>query len=232
MRYHFIISVLVLAVPLGHSAMAVEWINRIPLENIIPPPPARGSQVEQDEIAEILRMRASATQAQLAQAKRDNDIEDATIFAGAIGPGWDLANLPKTKFLVDRIMDVDRPDSSIAKHYFRRARPWIVNPKVQTCAEHSQGTGNDSYPSGHTMLGFELGVVLASLMPNHATAILARAQQYGENRIVCGFHFRSDVTAGEQFGTVLAVEMMQHPVFQVWFKAAQLELKSAGLAPR
>jgi acid phosphatase (class A) len=72
--------------------------------------------------------------------------------------------------------------------------------------------------------------VLASLMPNHATAILTRAEQYGENRILCGFHFRSDVTAGEQFGTVLAVEMMQHPVFHGWFKDAQTELKAAGLA--
>jgi acid phosphatase (class A) len=67
-------------------------------------------------------------------------------------------------------------------------------------------------------------------MPNHAQAILARATQYGENRIVCGFHFRSDVTAGEQFGTVLAVEMLQNPAFKIWFNSAQLELKHAGLA--
>ena len=71
---------------------------------------------------------------------------------------------------------------------------------------------------------------MASLMPNHAQAILARAWQYSENRIVCGFHFRSDVTAGMQFGTVLAVEMMKHPVFQGWFKQSQAELKAAGLA--
>jgi acid phosphatase (class A) len=79
------------------------------------------------------------------------------------------------------------------------------------------------------MLGFELGVVLASLMPNRAQMILARASQYGENRILCGFHFRSDVTAGEQFGSVLAVEMLKHPVFRGWFNEARAELKAAGL---
>jgi acid phosphatase (class A) len=214
----------------GPSASAAEFINRIPLEQIIPPPPARGSAIEQAEIAEILKTRATATPGALAQAKHDNDTEDATIFASAIGPGWDLSKLPKTKFLVDRIMDVDRPDSSTAKHYFHRSRPWIVDSRIQTCAPHDAGPAADSYPSGHTMLGYELGVVLASLMPNHAQAILARASQYGENRILCGFHFRSDVTAGEQFGTVLAVEMMQHPVFHGWFKDSQLELKAAGLA--
>ena len=70
------------------------------------------------------RKRAAATPEQLAQAKLDNDIEDATIFAAAIGPGWDLKKLPKTKFLVDRIMDIDRAGSRNAKHYFLRDRPW------------------------------------------------------------------------------------------------------------
>ena len=72
-------------------------------------------------------------------------------------------------------------------------------------------------------------VVLASLIPEKAQAILTRASLYGENRILCGFHFRSDVAAGQQFGSVLAVEMLHHPVFQGWFKEAKAELKAAGL---
>jgi acid phosphatase (class A) len=209
---------------------AMEWVNRIPLKDIIPPPPPRGSRIEQSEISEIYKARAAATPEQLAQAKLDNDIEDATIFAAAIGPGWDLKKLPKTKFLVNRIMDVDRTGSRNAKHYFLRDRPYIVDPKVQTCAPHGSGPAANSYPSGHTMLGYELGVVLASLMPDRAQPILARAHRYGENRIVCGFHFRSDVTAGQQFGTVLAAKMMQNTVFRGWLKEAQAELKAAGLA--
>lgn len=209
---------------------ASEWIERIPLEVIIPPAPARGSAREKVEIAEILRARARATPQALQQARHDNDTENATIFAEAIGPGWDLQKLPKTRFLVDRIMDVDRPDSSAVKHYFHRPRPWIADPRVQTCAPHEDGPAENSYPSGHAMIAFEMGVVLASLMPNHAQAILARADRFAENRIVCGFHFRSDIVAGKQFGTALAVEMMQHPAFQGWFREVQAELKAAGLA--
>ena len=214
---------------MGGGAQAVEWIDRIPLDTIIPPPPPRGSQIEKNEIAEILKAQATATPQQVAAARRDNDTENASIFAAVIGPGWDLGKLPKTKFLIDRVMDVDRADSSSTKHYFRRARPWIVDTKVRTCALHESGPALNSYPSGHAMLGFELGVVLASLMSNRAQMILARASQYGENRILCGFHFRSDVTAGEQFGSVLAVEMLKHPVFHGWFNEARAELKAAGL---
>ena len=227
----FLVSMTIAIVALGSQvAIAAEWLNPIPPENIIPPPPSRGSLVEQEEIGEILRARAAATPGRMALAKQDNDIENATIFAGAIGHGWDLKRLPKTKFLIDRIMDVDRSGSRAAKRYFRRSRPWIVEPKVQTCAPHESGPAANSYPSGHTMLGYQLGVVLASLMPNKAQAILARSEEYGESRIVCGFHFRSDVTAGQQFGTALAVEMLKNPIFRVWFSEAQAELKAAGIA--
>lgn len=205
------------------------WINRIDVERLVPPPPARGSRLEQDEIAEIVRLQGLATPNAKALAKHDNDVEDATIFAEAIGPGWDLAKLPETKFLLKKVMDVDRPDSSSAKKYYHRPRPWMVEPKIQTCAKHSDGPALNSYPSGHAMLGYELGVVLASLIPEKAQAILARAELYGENRILCGFHFRSDVTAGQQYGTVLAVEMLQHPRFHAWMLEARQELIAAGL---
>jgi hypothetical protein len=38
------------------------------------------------------------------------------------------------------------------------------------------------------------------------------------------------MNTGEQFGTVPAVEMMQHPVFRGWFKAAQAQLRGTDLA--
>jgi acid phosphatase (class A) len=214
----------------GDATAGPDIFNRIVPENIIPPPPAPGSAIEQTEIAEILKTRAAATPAALAWAKHDNDIENASIFLPVLGPAWDLSKLPKTKALVEVIMKVDSQESGPAKRYFHRSRPWIVDSRVQTCAEHESGPAANSYPSGHAMLGYELGVVFASLMPNHAQAIMARAEQYGENRILCGFHFRSDVTAGEQYGSVLAVELMQDAAFRELFLQAQAELKAAGLS--
>lgn len=205
------------------------WINRTDVELMVPPPPTRGSRIELDEIAEIYRVQAAATPAAKMLARHDNDVEDPSIFAGVIGPGWDMSKLPKTQFLMQRIMWVDRPDSSSAKKFYKRPRPWIVDPNIKTCAEHEAGPALNSYPSGHAMLGYEIGVVAASLIPEKAQAILARAALYGENRILCGFHFRSDVTAAQQYGTVLAVEMLQHPRFHGWFLDARRELIAAGI---
>src|SRR5438445_12821516 len=70
------------------------WLNPIAAERLLPPPPAPGSRLEQDEIAEIHRLQARATPADRALAKHDNDVEDSSIFADAIGTQWGLSKLP------------------------------------------------------------------------------------------------------------------------------------------
>src|SRR5580704_19133356 len=148
----------------AHATMAADLGNFIPPENIIPSPPPRGSAIERAEIAEILKTRAAATPGAMEWAKHDDMIENASIFLPVLGAGWDLSKLPKTKAMVDQIMKVDSRESGLAKRYFHRSRPWIVDSRVQTCNEHESGPAANSYPSGHAMLGYELGVVFASLM--------------------------------------------------------------------
>ena len=65
------------------------------------------------------------------------------------------------------------------------------------------------------------------MLPEKSQAILARSAEYAEHRLVCGVHFRSDIVAGQQFGTVLALRLMQNPQFQ-----AQMTLARAELAAR
>jgi acid phosphatase (class A) len=197
----------------------------------LPPPPAPGSPRAQAELTEVKRAMAEATPEQRAAAASDNDSENGTIFAGVLGPAWDLKILPATAKVIDEVTGSEGPFSDIAKQEFKRDRPWVVDPSIQTCAPHKPSQDHASYPSGHSTVGFGMGVVLANLMPNHAQAILQRSQQFAENRIICGFHFRSDIVAGQQFGTIMAIRLMQNPQFQSDMKAARAELGSAHLAP-
>ena len=50
--------------------------------------------------------------------------------------------------------------------------------------------------------------------PKRRPQILARAARYGQSRIVCGQHFRSDVSAGQMMGTLIAERLMAKPVFR------------------
>jgi hypothetical protein len=53
-----------------------------------------------------------------------------------------------------------------------------------------------SYPSGHTTHGYAEGVLLALLVPERYPQMVARAAEYGNNRIVIGAHYAMDVIGG------------------------------------
>jgi len=195
----------------------------------LPPPPAPGSSRAAAELAEVKRLQAEATPEQRAQATADDGSENGTIFAAVLGPAWDLSKLPVTAKLLNEVTGSEGPFSDIAKKEFHRDRPWIVDAALQTCAPHKPSQDHASYPSGHATVGYGMGVVLANLMPDHAQAILARSQQFAENRLICGFHFRSDIVAGQQFGTIMAIRLMQTPQFEADMEAAKAELRAAHL---
>ena len=68
-----------------------------------------------------------------------------------------------------------------------------------------------------------MGVVLASLVPEKSQAILARASEYAEHRLVCGVHYRSDIVAGQELGAIIALSLMQNAAFKADYEAAMSE---------
>ncbi len=59
-----------------------------------------------------------------------------------------------------------------------------------------------SYPSGHTTTAYQAGITLATLLPQLAPQILARASEAGNNRIVLGVHYPLDIIAGRMNGEI------------------------------
>eukprot|EP01035_Chromulina_nebulosa_P041000 gene41001-55410_t len=64
---------------------------------------------------------------------------------------------------------------------------------------------------------------------DRAPALLARAARYGQSRIVCGQHFRSDVSAGQLLGGLIVERLMTKAEFQAAFAEARSELVAAGI---
>jgi membrane-associated phospholipid phosphatase len=66
------------------------------------------------------------------------------------------------------------------------------------------GTGGiclgGSFPSGHTTTAYQAGITLATLLPELAPEILARASENGNDRIVLGVHYPLDVMGGRIAG--------------------------------
>jgi hypothetical protein len=194
--------------------------------HFLPPPPAQGSAMTQKELAELRAIAASSSAEEKAAAAKDAKDETPDIFNSVIG--FDIATMPETNKLLTMVAEEEDSDSRVAKAYFHRLRPYSADPSLKTCEPVKPGKAAklNSYPSGHATLAFSMGVVLADLLPAKSQAILARSGQYAERRLVCGVHYRSDIVAGQQFGTILALRLMENPAFRAQMEKAQSELRA------
>jgi acid phosphatase (class A) len=195
---------------------------------ILPAPPARDSAQARRELDELHDIERTRRPEDVAAARADSEAKNASIFAEAVGPGFDLARLPATAHLFAIVRETEKDEADRGKDEFKRARPWIVDPRLQSCSRDDDDLS--SYPSGHATMAYSMAAVLARLVPERAPAIMARAARYGEARLVCEVHFRSDVTAGEALGMVVAERLMEKPAFRAVFDASRDELRKAGIA--
>lgn len=196
----------------------------------LPAPPADGSPAQRAELAELHRIEKTRTAAQFAEAKADSDdaTENVLAFAAVMGTGFQLERLPATSKLFQDLRHEDSAAAKRAKAYFQRNRPWIADRTLRTCP-HADDKPKSSYPSGHATMAYATAGVLARLAPAKAPAILARANAYAENRLVCAVHYRRDIVAGQALGTALAQKLLDKPEFRAEFEAARAELTAARL---
>jgi hypothetical protein len=106
-----------------------------------------------------------------------------------------------------------RPAGSQGSDAFGNARPFQTLPRLFAYrgddyfgrGSHSLDwlhgpnqnlTDSPSYPSGHTTYGYTEAVILAILVPERYQHMIARAAEYGNNRIVVGAHYAMDVLGG------------------------------------
>jgi acid phosphatase (class A) len=197
---------------------------------ILPPPPPANSLQAEAERAELEVIERTRSSAAIEAAKRDSETKDATIFEEAIGPGFRLDRLPQTALLMSMVRGSEKAAADRAKIYFRRPRPWIANPSIGACSRDDDALS--SYPSGHATMAFSMGAVLSRLVPQRAPEIMARAARYGESRLTCEVHYRSDVTAGEALGLIVAERLMAKRSFVRQFRLARVELTAVGIIRR
>ena len=204
----------------GPHFVSQQTINLVVL---LAPPPGPQDPRTAVELDELRRMRATRSVERVKLAKAD--VEESvfrlmTVFGRPLTP----EQLPKvTAFFKKLTEDVGYP-TQLAKIGFARPRPYAVASDLEpVCPTSNSG----AYPSGHTTVGYYMGVVLSAMVPEKREAIFARTQEYAESRLYCGVHYRSDIEAGRIAGTAMAALAMNNPDFQREFAAARAELRTA-----
>jgi acid phosphatase (class A) len=227
------ISVSLIALLLAASPALADGILSpadYPPTQILPAAPADGSAEQKKEMAELHHIQATMSNAEFAAANKDEVTENVTYLAPVLGPDFDFKSTPRTLALFEVVRAEEKAAGKLAKNTFKRHRPWVLDPSLKTCTRDDSPIS--SYPSGHSTLGFSMAVVMADMLPEKAGAIMARAKEFAEHRLVCGVHYRSDIVAGQVLGTLVAEELLHNPKFQDQFEAAKAELRAAVLGTR
>jgi len=140
-----------------------------------------------------------------------------------MGPDFTAAKLPKTAALFDRVIATEDVVDDHAKKAFNRPRPYMLDEQIHPLLKKSK---SGSWPSGHSTVGYLMATVLGDLVPEKRNALFARASVYAENRLVAGFHYRSDTVMSRTGAALIAQKMAEQPDFQAEFDAAKTELRT------
>jgi acid phosphatase (class A) len=206
------------------------------LAAVIPPPPTAGSP---EEIADRATYKASRTGVGTESwSLATKDIVEGPAIVGrmqcAIGRSMSPEITPMTMQLLGKAQHDLRLLLIQLKQHYDRPRPYADDaldaPLCENVPSEKRGQGR-SYPSGHAAEAMLDGYLLASLLPDRGAAILTRARQYGDERVICRVHNPSDVRASQFLAAALFSRLQSEPKYQHDWKLAQRELAAGSRSP-
>jgi len=217
-----------------HPGILAGYLDPETLPNslaLIPPPPEEGSA------AHALDEEVSRTNLALRDtprwnlAARDAELmfpEAAGTFSCALGIPITERDTPHLYMLLRRTLADAGLSTYTAKNHYRRKRPFMMNKQpICTPDEEDLLRKDDSYPSGHTAIGWAWALILTEIAPDRADAILARGRAFGESRNICNVHWHSDVIEGRLMGAAAVARLHADPSFRTEIEAARVELAAA-----
>ena len=149
----------------------------------------------------------------------------ALLFSDAFGRKLSEETTPKTMHLLRRAVRTFRLSATAPKATYMRLRPFVFYHEptlIPEDEEYERHTG--SYPSGHAVRGWGMALVLAALDPAHQDAILQAGYEWGQSRVVAGYHWQSDVDASRMLAAACFARLQDCEDFREDFEDAKEEL--------
>jgi acid phosphatase (class A) len=200
---------------------------------LLPSYPAEGTIEDKNDLSSFNNLQATENTTRWKLALEDDHLSYDRFSATL---GFEL-NAAKTPFIVHVWNRSERDVLNAtfnAKKYFNRPRPFQRFAVEHVCGEQKAplpqpnpqgGSSASSYPSGHASFGWGLALVLAEIAPDKARLLLARAREYGDNRVVCAVHYPSDVEGGKLVATWVVGQLHASKVFMHDLECAKQEYR-------
>ena len=198
------------------------------LLSIMPAPPAFNSpEFASDEVRYNWGKEQRQNSARLATAIADAEWNNLEVVLSRWQEAFGMPISEKATphiyaLLVNSIATVD-PMRIEPKAFYQRQRPFERYGDTMPSHEESFLRGEGSYPSGHSLRGWLIGLVLAQVAPERAEAILARSWDYCNSRVIVGAHWQSDVDNSRTAASVGFCALQASNRFRYQLQKAQRE---------
>jgi acid phosphatase (class A) len=196
---------------------------------VLPPAPVKGEARYDADRRIFRRTRALLGTPRGTMATSDVTRTPAAMlvdYACSLGMTLNPAEVPKTVAVIERASLDTNAQKERAKTFYHRLRP-IRLDRGAVCQPRAKLERTYDYPSGHTTGGWTWALILAQLVPDRASQILARGRAFGQSRVVCGAHNASAVEAGFMTAGATMTVIGTVPQFQADLAAAKEELAAA-----
>lgn len=193
----------------------------------LPAPPADGSDAFIADSALYQSNKALRTGERGRQAIADVYTSTDSIlksFSPAFGMSITKEKTPEMYKLISMAKTDIRLGVNNGKKTYMRTRPYVhFNESTPLPEEDRELRYTGSYPSGHSVRGWGIALLLAEINPDRQDAILERGFQYGQSRVILGFHYQSDVDAARFVASAVVARLHADKNFARQMKRAKRE---------
>ncbi|MBO4368698.1 MAG: phosphatase PAP2 family protein [Desulfovibrio sp.] len=218
----FFVSEVHARVPFGHDVRSLpnEYFSTkeegVDSLAFLPPPPAYDSlQFAYDKAQYDYGLSLRLTD-RGKMAVKDCDVHHLQdIFSEAYGAAITMETMPELFLLIQRAKrELSSMSTRTARQQYKRPRPFVLYNAV-TCnpSDEESHRRSGSYPSGHSAMGWGLALILSEINPERKEILLKRGYEYGQSRVICGYHWQSDVDAGRLAGAAGVANLHANPEF-------------------
>lgn len=173
--------------------------------------PAEDSLVEAGDVSVFFATRALIGTDDRALVASADDVYSPWQVALRFSPAFGSDLTPQTASRLLRLMGRVSTDEDQFLDPMKQAvvdggrhRPFVDYPNRPGCPLTWPTLRNSgSYPSGHATLGWLWALVLTEIRSERADELFAKGIGFGESRVVCGFHYPSDLQAGRLAASAL-----------------------------
>lgn len=159
----------------------------------------------------------------IADAEWDDHAKLFLQWKDAFGLAINETETPEIWKLMETSLATTDPMRKETKAFYHRQRPFERFDDSMPSHEEDDLRGEGSYPSGHSLRGWGISLLLAQIAPQRANEIFSRGWDYCNSRVIVGAHWQSDVDASRTAASIGFCALQNSPEFIAQMKKAQAE---------